>query len=94
MSAGALQFLKALVPLVRRLGPRANPGVLKDVPLKAYAVWALYAGEPSPMRLCSTLARGSIGLPNLIEPRAGKGLYKGSHLQPEIVDLLMLPSYL
>ncbi|KAK9821483.1 hypothetical protein WJX74_000919 [Apatococcus lobatus] len=39
-----LFFLKALVPLVRKLGPRANPGVLKGVPLKAYAVWALYAG--------------------------------------------------
>ncbi|KAK9851123.1 hypothetical protein WJX84_001621, partial [Apatococcus fuscideae] len=39
-----LFFLKALVPLVRKLGPRANPGVLREVPLKAYAVWALYAG--------------------------------------------------
>lgn len=41
---GVAQFLKALVPLVRKLGPRANPGVLREVPLKAYAVWALYAG--------------------------------------------------
>ena len=46
MGFAVLQFLKALVPLVRKLGPRANPGVLRNVPLKAYAVWALYAGEP------------------------------------------------
>ena len=31
-------------PVVRKLGPRANPANLQAVPIKAAMVWALYAG--------------------------------------------------
>ena len=39
-----LQGLKLLAPVVRKLGPRANPAVLKELPTRAIAVWLFYAG--------------------------------------------------
>lgn len=33
-----------LAPLVRKLGPDADPATLKRLPLAAAAVWAFYAG--------------------------------------------------
>lgn len=42
-----LQALKLLTPLVRELGPNANPGKLKELPVKGALMWAFYAGlEP------------------------------------------------
>lgn len=41
----AAQGLKLLAPVVRKLGPRANPAVLKELPTRAIAVWLFYAGE-------------------------------------------------
>lgn len=43
---GAVQGLKALAPLVRKLGPNANPAKLKDIPINSLLVWAFYTGEP------------------------------------------------
>ena len=39
-----LQALKLLTPLVRKLGPNANPGKLKELPVKGALMWAFYAG--------------------------------------------------
>ncbi len=41
-----MQGLKVLAPVVRKLGPRANPATLKEIPTRAIAVWLFYAGEP------------------------------------------------
>lgn len=38
------QALKVLAPVVRKLGPRANPAKLKELPTRAIAVWLFYAG--------------------------------------------------
>ena len=40
-----MQGLKVLAPVVRKLGPRANPAMLKEIPTRAIAVWLFYAGE-------------------------------------------------
>jgi len=40
-----LQALKILTPLVRRLGPNANPGKLKELPVKGALMWAFFAGR-------------------------------------------------
>ena len=40
-----LQALKLLTPLVRKLGPNANPGKLKELPVKEALMWAFYAGR-------------------------------------------------
>lgn len=40
----AAQGLKLLAPIVRKLGPRANPAMLKELPTRAIAVWLFYAG--------------------------------------------------
>lgn len=40
-----LVLLGALTPLIRRLGPNADPANLKRLPLAAAAVWALFIGE-------------------------------------------------
>lgn len=40
-----LQLLGTLTPLIRRLGPAADPSNLKNLPLAAAAVWALYTGK-------------------------------------------------
>ncbi|KAL6751232.1 hypothetical protein V8C86DRAFT_3106951 [Haematococcus lacustris] len=42
--SGALQALAAVAPLIRRLGPRADPRSLTRLPLAAAATWAFYAG--------------------------------------------------
>lgn len=42
--ACVVQALKLLTPLVRKLGPNANPGTLKKLPKRAIAVWTFYAG--------------------------------------------------
>jgi len=42
-----LQLLGTLTPLIRRLGPAADPSRLKNLPTAAAAVWALYTGETS-----------------------------------------------
>ena len=39
------QGLKLVAPLVRKLGPKANPAILKTIPVKSYLLWAFYAGE-------------------------------------------------
>lgn len=39
-----LQGLKLLAPVVRKLGPNANPAKLKEVPVQSLLVWAFYAG--------------------------------------------------
>jgi len=43
--AASLGVLTAVAPLIRQLGPKADPANLKRVPIAAAAVWALYAGE-------------------------------------------------
>ena len=40
-----LQALKLLTPLVRKLGPNASPGKLKELPVKGALMWAFYAGR-------------------------------------------------
>lgn len=42
--ASSLQILAALAPLVRKLGPAADPASLKKLPVAAAAVWLFYAG--------------------------------------------------
>ena len=39
-----MQAIKALTPLVRKLGPKANPANIK-IPRAAAAAWALYIGQ-------------------------------------------------
>jgi hypothetical protein len=39
-----LVLLGALTPLIRKLGPAADPENLKRLPIAAAAVWALYVG--------------------------------------------------
>ena len=34
-----------MTPIVRRLGPKANPAMLKTIPIKSYLFWLFYAGE-------------------------------------------------
>jgi len=41
--AGALKGLAAVAPLIRRLGPDADPANLKKLPIAAAGVWAFYA---------------------------------------------------
>ncbi|KXZ47377.1 hypothetical protein GPECTOR_36g98 [Gonium pectorale] len=43
----ALKLLGALTPLIRKLGPAADPSNLKRLPLEAAAVWAFYAAYTS-----------------------------------------------
>jgi hypothetical protein len=40
-----LVLLGALTPLIRKLGPAADPANLKRLPIAAAAVWALYVGK-------------------------------------------------
>lgn len=40
----ALKGLAAVAPLLRRLGPAADPSNLKKLPLAAAALWAFYVG--------------------------------------------------
>jgi hypothetical protein len=42
-----LVLLGALTPLIRKLGPAADPANLKRLPIAAAAVWALYVGAYS-----------------------------------------------
>lgn len=49
------QGLKLLAPVVRKLGPRANPAVLKELPTRAIAVWLFYAGEHGFLARCRVL---------------------------------------
>ena len=46
-----MQAIALLAPVMRKLGPRANPGNLKTVPLSAVALWAFYVGARQPDRL-------------------------------------------
>lgn len=39
-----LQLLGTLTPLIRKLGPRSHPDMLKQLPLAAAGMWAAYAG--------------------------------------------------
>ncbi|KAK9828791.1 hypothetical protein WJX72_002086 [[Myrmecia] bisecta] len=52
----ALQALRLLAPLVRMLGPNANPAKLKELPIAAGLVWAFYAGY-------MTYIMGNVGAP-------------------------------
>lgn len=36
-----------MTPIVRKLGPKANPALLKDIPIKSFLIWAFYIGEPT-----------------------------------------------
>eukprot|EP00879_Flechtneria_rotunda_P020166 GHRR01021207.1.p1 GENE.GHRR01021207.1~~GHRR01021207.1.p1 ORF type:complete len:250 (+),score=70.72 GHRR01021207.1:159-908(+) len=40
-----LMLLGGLTPLIRKLGPKANPAYLKQLPIASAAVWALYIGK-------------------------------------------------
>lgn len=42
-----VQVIRAITPLIRKLGPKANPGNLKLIPKAAVAAWAFYAGMPA-----------------------------------------------
>lgn len=42
--SSSLQILAALAPLVKKLGPAADPSNLKRLPLASAAVWLFYAG--------------------------------------------------
>ncbi|CAL5220468.1 g2491 [Coccomyxa viridis] len=42
--SSALLALKLLTPLIRKLGPNANPGKLKELPVKGGLMWAFFAG--------------------------------------------------
>ena len=44
-----LQALKLLTPLIRKLGPNANPGKLKELPVKGGLMWAFFAGNRLPL---------------------------------------------
>eukprot|EP00983_Pelagomonas_calceolata_P023417 737643-Pelagomonas_calceolata.AAC.1 len=52
--SASLGVLTAVAPLIRALGPKADPSNLKRLPIAAAAVWALYAGEDEgmPRRIC------------------------------------------
>ncbi|PNW86487.1 hypothetical protein CHLRE_02g088500v5 [Chlamydomonas reinhardtii] len=56
--SSALKLLGALTPLIRKLGPNADPANLKRLPLAAAAVWAFYAGYSAYVML-STAAPGA-----------------------------------
>lgn len=43
-SGSSVQGLKLLAPVVRKLGPNANPGKLRELPFKGALMWAFYAG--------------------------------------------------
>ena len=43
-AAAGAQGLKLLAPVVRKLGARANPAVLKEIPWRSVAAWLFYAG--------------------------------------------------
>ena len=55
-----LQALKLLTPLIRKLGPNANPGKLKELPVKGMLMWVFYAGE-SPLQAVSLNAERPTG---------------------------------
>jgi hypothetical protein len=44
MKLHAHAYTRTVAPLIRKLGPKADPSNLKRLPLAAAAVWALYAG--------------------------------------------------
>ncbi|GLC52361.1 hypothetical protein PLESTB_000620900 [Pleodorina starrii] len=52
--SSALKLLAALTPLVRRLGPAADPSTLKRLPLQSAAVWAFYLGYTAYIMLGSS----------------------------------------
>ena len=39
-----MQGITLVTPLVRKLGPKANPAYLSQLPLAAAGMWAFYAG--------------------------------------------------
>lgn len=43
--SSALQLLGAMTPVIRKLGPSANPAILKSLPIAAAGWWAFYASE-------------------------------------------------
>lgn len=45
--ASALQGLRVMTPIVRKLGSKANPAILKTIPVKSYLLWAFYAAYAS-----------------------------------------------
>lgn len=51
--SSALQLLGAMAPLVRKLGPNADPSVLKKLPIASAAIWAFYAGYTAFVMLSS-----------------------------------------
>lgn len=50
--SSSLQLLSAVAPLIRTLGPKADPSNLKRLPIAAAAVWALYAGSVGGCKRC------------------------------------------
>ena len=48
-----VQVIKAITPLIRKLGPKANPGNLKHIPKAAIAGWAFYVGMPITDHQCT-----------------------------------------
>lgn len=55
---GAIKALALLAPLIRQLGPAANPANIKRLPLESALVWVFYAGYISYVML-STSAPGA-----------------------------------
>ena len=47
-----MQALKLLTPLIRKLGPNANPGKLKELPVKGGLMWAFFAGDRLLLACC------------------------------------------
>ncbi|KAG2435174.1 hypothetical protein HXX76_007258 [Chlamydomonas incerta] len=56
--SASLKLLGALTPLIRKLGPNADPSNLKRLPIAAAGVWAFYAGYSAYVML-STAAPGA-----------------------------------
>ncbi len=50
----SMQALALLAPVVRKLGPKANPGQLKKLPQRAILMFGVFAGIAIHSIYCST----------------------------------------
>lgn len=56
-----LQVLAVVSPLIKALGPAADPANLKRLPVAAAAVWLFYTGEPRRcLAWCAKVAPGGL----------------------------------
>ena len=58
MTVRHVQGLKLLAPVVRKLGPDANPAKLKEIPVKGLLVWAFYTGPCTSISASPTYSSG------------------------------------